>query len=98
MTLANDIIESADLSIFGIAELRDGLTLEEIKKKWKWVIEGGISSAILGKKGNKLIWYDGTWVMGQYFEDTTVWKGGQWFGGLDSKGKVHTRGNTPNEW
>lgn len=97
MTLADDIIES-NLDILGILELKDGLTLDEIKKKWKWVIEAGISKAVLGKKGNKLIWYDGEWVLGQYFEDTAVWKGGQWFGGLDSKGKAHTRGNTPNEW
>lgn len=89
-----------DLSILGIKELKDGLSLSDIQSnsKFHWIIMAGIKNAVIGKKGNKLIWYDGEWIFGEYNENYAVWKKGKWHGGLDSKGKLHKNGDTPNKW
>lgn len=87
------------LSILGIKSLKDGLTLDIINEKgWHWIIEAGISKAVLGMKGNKLIWYDGRWSLGTWQEKQAIWKKGKWMGGLDSKGNAHSEGDSPNKW
>ncbi len=88
-----------NLGILGIKELKDGLTLEKIASLgYHWIIEAGIKDAVLGVKGKKLIWYDGKWVFGTFYEDQAIWKKGDWRGGLDSRGNVHKVGDSPNKW
>jgi hypothetical protein len=94
----NEQNENDNLGILGIRELKDGLELEDIQKNphWHWVIMAGIKDAVIGKKGNKLVWYNGTWVLGTWNEKFAIWKKGEWKGGLDSKGNAHN--DTPNKW
>lgn len=92
--------EDSSLGILGIKELRDGLTLAEIQKndKFHWVILAGISDAVLGKKGNKIVWYSGEWTFGEWISNHAIWKSGKWLGGYDEKGSVHKRGDSPDKW
>ena len=63
----------------GIKELKDGLTIERIKKDFPWILEAKIQDAVIGLKGKKLIWYDGTWKNG-------AWHNGYWYNGDWKKG------------
>lgn len=78
-----------DLSQYGIKELKDGLTLEVLKKKFAWVLNAKIKDAILGIKGNSLVWYNGVWESGKWidgFWKNGVWKSGDWVNGIWYKG------------
>lgn len=102
MSFKEYMVEQGDdeyLGILGIKELR-GITLEDIQgnKNFHWVIGAGIKNAVLGKKGNKLVWFDGEWVFGTFDENHAIWKKGKWLGGMDSKGNVHMRGDSPDKW
>lgn len=96
------IQEENDMSLkmLGISKLVDGLSLKDIQTNpnWHWVIMAGISDAVLGKKGNKLVWHSGKWVLGTFDENFAIWKKGDWRGGLDSLGNVHKVGDSPNKW
>lgn len=103
MSFKEYMVEQQDdeyLGILGIKSLKNGLELEDIQsnQNWHWVIQAGIKNAVLGKKGNKLIWHSGTWTFGTFNENFAVWKSGDWKGGMDSKGNVHTRGDSPDKW
>lgn len=58
----------------------------------------GIKDAVLGKKGNKIVWYSGQWTLGQWDSRYGVWKGGKWLGGYDENGNVHIKGDSPDKW
>lgn len=73
--------QNADLSKYGIKELRDGLTLEEIKQKWPWILKADIENAILGKDGSFLEWYNGVWRNGIWEGPKAEWKNGTWLNG-----------------
>ena len=95
-----DYIKETSIPLLGIRELRDNLELEDIQQNpnWHWIIQAGIKNAIIGKKGNKLIWYDGQWVFGEWKSKFAIWKKGIWRGGYDEKGDVHLEGDSPNKW
>jgi hypothetical protein len=59
----------------GIAELRDGVTLDWLKTNAPWILEAVIEEAIIGKMGSDLIWYGGNWHDG-------TWRDGDWLGGI----------------
>lgn len=53
-------------------ELKNGLTLSKIKKKFPWLIKAKFENAVISiNKYNNLTWEDGTWMDG-------IWKGGIW--------------------
>jgi len=71
-----------DLSKFGIKELQDGLTLEQIRKNFPWLLKAKIKDAIVGidrRNKNLICWYDGTWLSGTW--ELGIWKDGIWEGG-----------------
>jgi len=91
--------DNSKLSVFGIKELRDGLTLETIQSKYKWLLDADFEDAILYENDGVLvwesgtwkdgkweggIWYDGTWYDGTWERGT--WKGGTWKDGVWGKG------------
>lgn len=59
---------------YGVKELQDGLTVEELKSKFPWILKAKIKDAVIGEFNGNLVWYDGTWKGG-------TWKGGEWFNG-----------------
>ncbi len=64
-----------DLSEYGIKELRDGLTFEELEKRFSWILEADIEDAVIGLgRNDMIIWYDGIWKNG-------TWEYGFWYGG-----------------
>ncbi len=93
-----EYINEEGVPILGIKDLRDNLELEDIQSnpKWHWIITAGLKDAVIGKKGNKLVWYDGTWVLGQWDSRYAVWKKGTWKGGTDENNNA--RHNAPNKW
>lgn len=100
MTFSEYIKEGEAHPILGIKDTKDGLTLEDIQSnpKWHWIIGAGIKDAVIGKKGDKLVWHSGTWTLGTWNENYAIWKKGTWKGGLDSKGNAHKAGDSPNKW
>lgn len=51
-----------NIAKYGIKELKDGLTIEIIAKKFPWILDTKISNAVLGiRHNNRLIWYSGVW-------------------------------------
>ena len=86
--------DNSKLSKYGIKELRDGLTLETIEAKYKWVLNVDITDAILSEDQKGLVWKDGTWENGNWeggtWEDGTwnrgKWKGGTWKNGTWKNG------------
>lgn len=86
--------------IENIIELRDGLTIEEIKIKWPWLLKGKFENAILGKggfynSGDVLVWYGGNWIDG-IWEGVDVikkvisnWKSGCFLGGTWKNGHFY---------
>ncbi len=73
-----------------VKEYRDGLTDAIVRKQFSWLLDDDtyFINAILGYKGNKLIWYNGDWNNGTWkdgtFEDG--WFGGKWYGGIFEDG------------
>ena len=61
---------------YGIIELKDKLTIDDIKKNHKWLLAAKIKKAIIGIKGNTIIWYDGYWQSGAW--KNGIWKDGIW--------------------
>ena len=63
-------------------EYKDGLTYEILKSKFPWVLEEDveIKDAVIGYKGNKLIWYDGHWIQGTWKDG--IWKDGYFIGDM----------------
>ena len=101
MTFSDYIKEEFNpLELLGIKELKNGLELEDIQKNsnWHWIVSAGIKNAIIGKKGNKLVWHDGVWVLGKWNEKFAIWKKGDWRGGTSSDGTPHSKGDSPNKW
>src|SRR5690606_38739561 len=80
--------ESSELNQLGIKELKDGLTLETIKKEHPWLLEKTkFSDAVIGKNDKGIVWYSGTWSRGVWkgaaflggtFKGTSVWTSGEW--------------------
>ncbi len=79
-----------------VKEYKDGLTYEIIKKKFPWLLEDDvkIEHAIIGYKGNKLIWYDGNWYRGTWKDG--IWKDGNFYGNW--KDGIWEFGNFKGEW
>jgi len=98
--ISEENLNEGGVPLLGIRDFKDGLTLKDIQAnpKWHWIIMGGIKNAVIGKKGNKLVWYSGDWVFGTWQEKYAIWKKGTWKGGTDSKGEVHIEGDSPNKW
>ena len=84
-----------ELKKYGIKELKDGLTIEQIKKEFSWILKAKIKGAILGFKHdkwrneNRFVWYDGVWYDGVWegrISDaiwyTGTWKNGVWKDGV----------------
>jgi len=86
--------------LLGIRDFKDNLSLEDIQEnpKWHWIIGAGIKDAVIGKKGNKLVWYSGDWIFGKFNEKYAIWKKGNWKGGTDSDGNIHVENDSPNKW
>jgi hypothetical protein len=59
--------------------LVDGLTLDDIKAKFSWILNARTKNAILGKNDDTLIWYSGNWIDGEWFE-------GIWYSGIFERG------------
>jgi len=74
--ILNEDDSSEDLSNYGIKELRDGLTIDIIKSKLKtdWILRAEIKDVILGLNNSGLVWYDGTFEGGEWWNGT--WKNG----------------------
>ena len=73
-------VENESLTQYGIKELRDGLTFEDIKTKFPWILEAKIENAVLGLLDKKfLIWYDVDWYDGDLYK--SIWKNGRWYSG-----------------
>jgi len=68
-----------DLSIYGIRELRDGLTIEKIEKKYSWLLRARMKDAVIGESRGRLVWYNGIWEKGYWNGGT--WKSGYWISG-----------------
>lgn len=85
-------VENKELAVLelvvdsSIKELRDNLTLEEIKEKHSWLLKAQIQNAILGKNEEGiLIWYDGVWENGVWVKGiwkNGIWKLGEWHDGI----------------
>lgn len=81
-----------DLSQYGIKELRDGLTLEDIEDRYPWILEADIKDAVIGEDSDGLVWYDGIWNNGIWRGDegslwaNGIWKDGVWKNGWWLKG------------
>jgi len=78
---------ATELEEHGIIELRDGLNMATIKKKFPWVLKADISNAILGteqRRNSRLVWYDGVWKSGGW--KAGLWKGGVWKDGHWKRG------------
>lgn len=76
---------------YGIKELKDGLTLDDIKNDFPWLLEfksgeEAHRDAIIGLKGGTIKWYGGTcyvdeWPEGIFDEGKfhgRIWTGGKW--------------------
>ncbi len=65
-----------------VKEYKDGLTYEIVKDKFPWLLEEDVQlhEAVIGQKGNKLIWYAGAWRKGTW--EDGIWKNGT----FDEKG------------
>jgi len=56
-----------DLSVYGIAELRDGLTLEILQDQHSWLFNCDFKDAVIGiNEARKLVWYDGEFLGGEW--------------------------------
>jgi len=69
-----------------IVELRDGLTEKEIAEKFDWILKAKIKEAVLGKIGDKLVWYNGIWEAGDW--EDGYWCEGIWLDGIWKKGFI----------
>ena len=69
-----------------IKTLKDGLTLEIIEEKFKWLgaIDINFENAVLGMNKVGLVWYNGTWKYGTWKDGT--WKKGTWEAGVWENG------------
>lgn len=88
-------------NLYGVKELKDGLTFYIIEKKFNWLLLCDFSNAILGiNRKNELVWYDGifidgTWKSGEWRNGTWqdgvwldgVWYHGKWFNGIWKNGE-----------
>ena len=73
-----------DFNKYGIKELRDGLTIEEIKTKYSWLLKARMKDAVIGESQGYLVWYNGTWKGGIWLDGT--WKSGAWYDGYWANG------------
>jgi len=69
-----------DLKKYGINELKNGLTIDILKKKYPWILKATIKDATLGEDENGLVWgVNGIWISGTWKDGT--WKDGEWRNG-----------------
>lgn len=81
-----------------VKEYKDGLTEEIMHKKYRWIFMAVIRNAIIGEKDDELIWYDGEWFEGLWYNSVPKgkrWKngsrynlGGKWLAGIWYRGYV----------
>lgn len=66
--------------------LVDGLTLDDIKAKYSWLLNARTKNAIIGEEssGQQIAWYGGEWLDGEWFDG--VWYAGIWHRGIWEKG------------
>ena len=55
-------------------KLVGGLTLDDIKIKYGWILNAEINNAIIGEDKNGLVWYSGDFIGG-------IWENGTWYSG-----------------
>ena len=67
-----------ELKDYGIKELH-GLTFEELKGDYPWVLRADIENAIIGELDSELIWKDGIWYDGEW--ENGFWENGTWLNG-----------------
>lgn len=64
--------------------LIDGLTIEDLDKKFAWILEAEIEDALIGLKDDSILWYEGFWECGRWFGGTWLsgtWISGDWYNG-----------------
>ena len=64
--------------------LIDGLTINDIYNKYKWLLEAEIEDAVIGEDANGLVWYSGKWFFGRWFGSNWYsgeWHNGEWYSG-----------------
>jgi len=92
---------------FGISQLRDGLTMEMLERRFKWVLEAKTRNAVLGISQNSdsnkisLVWYSGDWEGGEWKDGTWMsgtWHRGTWNKGTWVNGKWHKGDWINGEW
>ena len=69
----------------GIIKLNDGLTVEQLKSEYPWVLKAKIKDAVLAWDDvNGLVWEEGTWINGTWEDgwwQSGTWKNGTWNAG-----------------
>lgn len=64
--------------------LVDGLTLDDIKAKFSWILNAETENAIIGTQNNLITWYSGDWLDGDWYNG--YWYSGTWHQGLWEQG------------
>lgn len=68
--------------------LVDGLTIEDLKIKYIWILNATIENAIIGENDYGLVWYKGDWMCGEWVNGT--WYSGTWHSGIWKNGKWYS--------
>jgi len=77
----------------GIIDLQDGLTYNDLKVKYSWVLEANIEEAVIGERNNSLMWHGGKWNWGVW--RSGIWKHGGMAHGTMAIGMVEVGGKAP---
>lgn len=67
------ILKNIDIEKYNY-RLVDGLTLEQLEKKYYWILNADMRNAIIGENDKGLVWYQGDWLCG-------IWEEGTWYSG-----------------
>jgi len=73
-----------------------GLTIEQLKIKYNWLLNANVKNCILGEDSNGLVWYSGEWICGEWENGTWysgiwhdgTWKNGRWYSYLIDKAMI----------
>ncbi len=67
------ILKNIDIEKYNY-RLVDGLTLQQLEKKYYWILNADMRNAIIGENDKGLVWYQGDWLCG-------IWEDGTWYSG-----------------
>lgn len=70
-------IQMDEMIKYGIRELKDGVTLDFVRKNFGWILKAKIKNAVIGCNGKNIRWYNGTWIKG-IWKGPGVWENGKW--------------------